>query len=382
MDGVLVDYSKGWRNSADSLKYDVGVDNPDVIANIISRRALNPEFWAKLEWATGGQELWAKSNVLFRHVHILTSTAAYDNIEKHNAIKEGKLEWIRTHIHPHLTPDKIHIVTSGAEKSNYADDLAILVDDRETTIKAFNARGGYGIHHNASKYGKTVDELILMASEKYGNIEEFRNSRSLISRRRLGEGKNDNMDEALNKLITETINKTFAKAPEKLIERGVREIQYDICPHCKTEIHEKHEYTEDGGTTWRHSDCGGLIARPVTPLEEVSSWLQPYVKEARAQRNEIRREMGLAELPDDEPGGTMSAVNTTTLANEAPKKPSLNKERTEEKPVETYGHARFFDETLIVANRSRNSVKATATEFDSDVDNQRGKILVLLHDMK
>ena len=92
------------------------------------------------------------------------------------------------------------------------------------------------------------------------------------------------MDKDLQKLISETIAKTFAESPEKLVERGVREIQYDICPHCKKEIYEKHEYTEDGGVTWRHSDCKGMISRPETPLDQVASWLRPYVKEARDQQ--------------------------------------------------------------------------------------------------
>ena len=112
------------------------------------------------------------------------------------------------------------------------------------------------------------------------------------------------MNKDLKKLIIETINKTFAKAPEKLVERGIREIYYDICPHCKTEIHEKHEYTEDGGTTWRHSDCGGLVAHPETSLGEVVDWLRPYVQEAQEERKAARRALGLAELPSDEPGGT------------------------------------------------------------------------------
>ena len=129
------------------------------------------------------------------------------------------------------------------------------------------------------------------------------------------------MDKDLKKLIVETINETFKNAPEKLVERGIREIYYDVCPHCKQEIHEKHEYTEDGGTTWRHSDCGGLIARPETPLEEVASWLRPYVEEARQQRLEARAALGLAELPSKEPGGTMSAVNTSGLAKEGNRVP-------------------------------------------------------------
>jgi|FAXJ01.1.fsa_nt_gi hypothetical protein len=134
------------------------------------------------------------------------------------------------------------------------------------------------------------------------------------------------MNKDLQRLITETINKTFGEAPEKLIKRGIREIQYDICPHCKTEIYERHEYTEDGGTTWRHSDCKGMIARPETPIEKINDWLLPYVVEARAERHAARKAMGLKTVTESEavpgmppsgeekynkqePGGTMSAVN-------------------------------------------------------------------------
>ena len=125
------------------------------------------------------------------------------------------------------------------------------------------------------------------------------------------------MNKDLKKVINETIEEFFDNAPEKLIERGSREVYYDICPHCKKEIHEKHEYTEDGGVTWRHSECKGLIARPDTPLEEVSYWMRPYVEEARKIRKEARKQLGMEELPiggekkyyQQEPGGVMSAVN-------------------------------------------------------------------------
>jgi len=124
------------------------------------------------------------------------------------------------------------------------------------------------------------------------------------------------MDKDLKKIIVETLNNTFAVAPEKLIERGIREIQYDICPHCKTEIHERHEYTEDGGITWRHSECKGLIARPETPLEEVNGWFRPHVEEACAQRLSARRELGYAPLAkDDVQGGTMAAVNVSEIGH-------------------------------------------------------------------
>ena len=137
------------------------------------------------------------------------------------------------------------------------------------------------------------------------------------------------MDKALKRIINESMAQFFREAPEKLVERGVREVYYDICPHCKKEIHEKHDYTEDGGVTWRHSDCKGLIARPQTPLEEVSDWLRPYVKEAQAQRLAAREAIGLPLLPKvdglppsgeekydkQQPGGTFGTSNSATIGN-------------------------------------------------------------------
>lgn len=92
------------------------------------------------------------------------------------------------------------------------------------------------------------------------------------------------MDNALKKLITETIDRYFEDAPAKMIEKGNRTVTYDVCPHCKKEIYEKHEYTEDGGKTWRHSDCRGLIERPEEPLENFPEWLRSSIQQVRDER--------------------------------------------------------------------------------------------------
>lgn len=137
------------------------------------------------------------------------------------------------------------------------------------------------------------------------------------------------MDKALKRIINESLNQFFKEAPEKMVERGVREINYDICPHCKMEIYERHDYTEDGGVTWRHSECKGLISRPLTPLEEISDWLRPYVSEARKQKETAREAVGLPLLPKvpglppsgeekydkQEPGGTFGTSNSATIGN-------------------------------------------------------------------
>ena len=185
------------------------------------------------------------------------------------------------------------------------------------------------------------------------------------------------MDKDLKRIVTETVNEFFQEAPERLVERGIREIYYDICPHCKQEICEKHEYTEDGGITWRHSECKGLIARPETPLEQISTGLRPYVKEARQIRKLARKQMGMAEnvagLPPSgeekyskqEPGGTMAAVNSTSLANEA-SKGVTEKEETVQLPV--HGDAGAMDRSVIFLNASNVPLKVTVSEFTAMAD--------------
>lgn len=133
------------------------------------------------------------------------------------------------------------------------------------------------------------------------------------------------MDKDLKKAIDETLNKFFENAPEKMVEKKERSVYYDVCPHCKQEIYEKHEYTEDGGLTWRHSDCKGLIKRPDTPLEEIADWLRPYAEEARKLKKEARKALGLDEdLPPSgeekyskqEPGGTFGTANVDGMMEE------------------------------------------------------------------
>lgn len=131
------------------------------------------------------------------------------------------------------------------------------------------------------------------------------------------------MDKDLKNLVDKTITEVFENASEKMVAKTPMEIYRDVCPHCKKEIYEGNEYTEDGGTTWRHSDCKGLIARSETPSEKINGWLRPYVTEARNQRHEARKELdydndlGTFEpLAKDNPSSTMMAVNTTNLTDE------------------------------------------------------------------
>lgn len=164
MDGVLVDYNSGWWSIAKSLdlkkiKNDNGEEDfgkKDI--NRVYAQTAKHEFWANLQWERGGEELWKVSNQLFENIHILTSTAAKEDLNKHKIIEGGKLAWIKKNL-MHIDMKNIHVVPEGKEKAAFATPLSILVDDRESTIQAFIAANGYGILHNANQYRKTINEL-------------------------------------------------------------------------------------------------------------------------------------------------------------------------------------------------------------------------------
>lgn len=164
MDGVLVDYSSGWWDIAKQMnlkpievKGEMEYSKEDI--SRVHNQTLTPKFWENLKWEHGGEELWGVANVLFENIHILTSTAAKKDVNKHKIVEEGKLEWIKHNLHPHLPPDNIHVVAEGVQKAKFANHLSILVDDRGSTIKAFVAAGGYGIIHDARKYRRTIEDL-------------------------------------------------------------------------------------------------------------------------------------------------------------------------------------------------------------------------------
>jgi hypothetical protein len=190
MDGVLVDYSSGWWSIAKQLNIkpvevqgELEYTKEDI--SRVHQYTMSPKFWETLKWEHGGEELWGASNLLFENIHILTSTAAKKDVKKHKIVEEGKLEWIKHNLHPHLPPDHIHVVAEGVQKAKFANQLSILVDDRGSTIKAFIDAGGYGIVHDARKYRKTIEELKTIGLPLgLGEI-----ARSLISRRQFWNGR-------------------------------------------------------------------------------------------------------------------------------------------------------------------------------------------------
>ena len=181
MDGVLVDYNGGWWAVTDLLgikkQKDQDFDKNDL--KRISQQIKNPSFWASLGWEHGGEALWKTANDLFEDVHILTSTAAKADNDYHKIVAQGKVEWIADHLEG-IPPSNIHIVTEGVLKAKFASKNGILVDDRRSTIEAFNKAGGFGILHNSKHYKKTLYDLAEIAAPV--NLGEMAKRLPIVSR--------------------------------------------------------------------------------------------------------------------------------------------------------------------------------------------------------
>jgi hypothetical protein len=63
-----------------------------------------------------------------------------------------------------------------------------------------------------------------------------------------------------------------------------RSMDYQVCPHCNEEIHEKSLFTESGDSPYMVHSCGGKVLLPETDPSTVVDWLRPYVEQQIEKR--------------------------------------------------------------------------------------------------
>jgi len=178
-----------------------------------------------------------------------------------------------------------------------------------------------------------------------------------------------NVDIDTQKLISETIARFTT---ENLIKKGSRPQEYDICPHCNKEIFEKHTYSDDGGDTMRHSDCGAIIEYPEINLDEVIPWLRPYVAEEQERRRKLKQESATDAYPQDkemmnlsgeakyskeQPGGQMQAMGL--IENEGG-------EKVEEIVIDSGDYSKMFEGQIRPVNMSNLPLKFKITRITRD----------------
>lgn len=136
MDGVLVDFNKGYKDltGIDTSKYVKGDNN--FWAPIDEAGA---EWWANLDWMPDGLRLW---NHIKRHDPFILSSPS-----RSSTSRVGKEAWCKINI-----PNQYRklLLYPRHEKQRFAAPNHILIDDMPSTIKEWNDKGGIGILHKSA----------------------------------------------------------------------------------------------------------------------------------------------------------------------------------------------------------------------------------------
>lgn len=100
------------------------------------------DFWAKMDWTPGGQQLWG---VISAYNPSLLTAPSRNMISR-----IGKRSWAKSHLSP--SPENIVFKYSMYKQEQAEADVAkgldpILIDDRQDIIDRWQAAGGIGIKH-------------------------------------------------------------------------------------------------------------------------------------------------------------------------------------------------------------------------------------------
>jgi 5'(3')-deoxyribonucleotidase len=149
MDGVLVDFDKGYKELTGATTHHVDAQGKDEFWNLFNNSLKEKgiseyQYWANLDWQPGGQELW---NFIKPYKPYILTAPTY-NPES----REGKREWVQR-----LDGMKNIYFRPAKSKSDFSGKDKILIDDREDTIDKWNAAGGIGILHTSAQ--NTINQL-------------------------------------------------------------------------------------------------------------------------------------------------------------------------------------------------------------------------------
>jgi hypothetical protein len=145
MDGVLVDFDKGYEDLTGMSTKEADAKGPEFFWKPISDAGA--AFWIRLKWMSDGNELW---NYIKQYNPSLLSAPS-----KEESSKIGKRVWVKRNL-----PGVKLILANAVNKQNYSGENKILIDDREKNIEQWRSKGGIGIlHTSASDTIKQLKEL-------------------------------------------------------------------------------------------------------------------------------------------------------------------------------------------------------------------------------
>lgn len=149
MDGVLVDFDKGYKDLTGVSTKHADVQNSkdfwNKLESSLKEKGLTQEdYWKGLDWMPDGKTLW--NYIKQYNPYILTAPS------KDPGSRTGKKEWVER-----LDNMKNIYFRAAQSKSDFAGKNKVLIDDREDTIESWRAKGGIGILHTSA--ANTIEQL-------------------------------------------------------------------------------------------------------------------------------------------------------------------------------------------------------------------------------
>jgi hypothetical protein len=105
------------------------------------------EFWSEMEWMPNGRELW---NFIQPYGPKLLTSPSRDNTSR-----LGKRLWVKEN----LVPAPEVLFRFGDAKSDFANENAILIDDKPSNLAAFSAKGGIAIEVKDGEIQSVINKL-------------------------------------------------------------------------------------------------------------------------------------------------------------------------------------------------------------------------------
>jgi len=105
------------------------------------------EFWSEMEWMPNGRELW---NFIQPYGPKLLTSPSEDNTSR-----LGKRLWVKEN----LVPAPEVLFRFGDAKSDFANENAILIDDKPSNLAAFSAKGGIAIEVKDGEIQSVISKL-------------------------------------------------------------------------------------------------------------------------------------------------------------------------------------------------------------------------------
>lgn len=171
MDGVLTDYekrfvqllrkeghkyySKDLINQVTRPKHFAKLEGEDELENFTDNH-IGLEFWTGMDWMPNGRKLW---NFIQPYGPIILTSPS-----KNNTSRLGKRLWIKDN----LVPAPAVEFRFGEAKSDFANQKAILIDDKPSNLEAFASKGGIALEVKDGEITSVINKL-----KQYGYGGEF-----------------------------------------------------------------------------------------------------------------------------------------------------------------------------------------------------------------